>query len=595
MNVAGTLASLGLRQWSGRNVTWFGAVLIGAILALAGYDIVRSYRYTIEENGRLLESGAQIIAEQTARSVQAIDVALGNLADQHRRGDFKNLGPQDLHALLRQKAGDLVQADGIALHDAQGRALALSWLYPFSEEGANVANRAQFRQVRDNPAAGLVIGNALQSQTDGRWFFPMSRRLTSASGEFAGMLSARGSIDYYQQFYRDIQPETSTRVTLMHRNGTLLARYPPMVEAYGKDYPLLDAMLKARADGQPAPLRITSPLDGVDRFGAVRPVPNYPLVVTITRDTAAALAPWRAMAIGTALRTLAFAGLAVVLLTLLKRQVSNLVGARKSLEASQERFALAVAGSDDGIWDWDYQAGLAFGSRRAREILGLPPGPESQSIDDWFAELERQLHPDDRPLRIAAIEAHLSGKRPTYEGEYRVRKPDGGYRWVRIRGLCVRRADERPYRMAGSVSDIDARKRAEESLRESEERYALAMTGSRGGHWVWEVATDALFVSGTVNQLFNLPADTKATTRAEYFSHVRIHPDDRALALQVEADILAGKSERADFEYRILVGDEERWILTRAQCFRDADGKALQVAGVSVDVSDRKRTEDGQR
>src|SRR5262249_49289453 len=153
-------------------------------------------------------------------------------------------------------------------------------------------------------------------------------------------------------------------------------------------------------------------------------------------------------------------------------------------------------------------------------------GPESQSLDEWFAQLESQLHPEDQPLRIAAIEAHLSGRRPAYEGEYRVRKPDGGYRWVRIRGLSVRRGAEKPHRMAGSVSDIDAQKRAEESLRLSEERYALAMTGSRSGHWVWDVATDALFVSETVNHLFGLPEHLQATTRTAYFGQLRIHPED---------------------------------------------------------------------
>ena len=52
-----------------------------------------------------------------------------------------------------------------------------------------------------------------------------------------------------------------------------------------------------------------------------------------------------------------------------------------------------------------------------------------------------------------------------------------GYRWMRVRALCMRDADGQPLRIAGSVSDIDARKRAEEALRPSEERYAIAMTG----------------------------------------------------------------------------------------------------------------------
>ena len=271
--------------------------------------------------------------------------------------------------------------------------------------------------------------------------------------------------------------------------------------------------------------------------------------------------------------------------------------AEVALQESQERFALAVDGSDDGIWDWNYATGQAFGSKRGREILGMPDGPEVQSIDSWFAQMEQQLHPDDLPRRNAALEDHLAGRTPAYQGEFRVRNPDGSYRWIRARGVCVRDAQGRPLRVAGSVSDIDARKRAEEARRLSEERYALAMTGSRGGHWVWEAATDALFVSGTLNELFGLPADTQPTTRTAYFAHVTLHPDDEARVRKIGEDLVSGRSSRADFEYRILLRDGAvRWIMTRAQAFSDAaDGKGLRVAGVSVDVTDRKRTEEALR
>jgi len=73
-----------------------------------------------------------------------------------------------------------------------------------------------------------------------------------------------------------------------------------------------------------------------------------------------------------------------------------------------------------------------------------------------------QVHPDDAAPRLAAIKAHSAGKTPQYEFEFRVRHPDNSYRWVRARGLCLRDANGEPLRMAGSVSDIDARRRAEE-------------------------------------------------------------------------------------------------------------------------------------
>jgi len=110
----------------------------------------------------------------------------------------------------------------------------------------------------------------------------------------------------------------------------------------------------------------------------------------------------------------------------------------EALRVSEERFALAVAGSDVGVWDWDLEAGIAFESARARQLQGLPPQPELQPLTDLLASL--RVHPDDVPLRAERIRAHLAGETPSYEVDYRVRHDDGRYRWVRIRALCVRHA-----------------------------------------------------------------------------------------------------------------------------------------------------------
>jgi PAS domain S-box-containing protein len=262
------------------------------------------------------------------------------------------------------------------------------------------------------------------------------------------------------------------------------------------------------------------------------------------------------------------------------------------LRESEQRFAVAVAGSDDGIWEWDYVKGQAFGSQRGRAILGLPPGPEVQPLPVWFAEMQGQLHPDDLARRDAAVADHLAGRTPAYEGEFRVRHPDGSWRWVHVHGRCVRDADGKPLRMAGSASDIDDRKRTEEALRESEERYALAMTGWRGGHWVWNEADDRLFVSATVNELFGLPADARIGSRAEFMARITLHPDDRERVMQLIEAHNRGGGARHDYECRVLMPDGSvRWILNRAQRFPAPDGQGSRVAGVIIDITDRKQAE----
>ena len=141
---------------SRRGIAALGALVIAAIVGLAGYDIVRSHRATVDDTGRELVAEARVIAEQTARSIQAVDVVLRHLAEQHRRGNLARLGAAELHALLREQAVGLVQADGLALHDARGEALAFSWLEPTPPISSNAAARAAFQAAaRDRAQRGF--------------------------------------------------------------------------------------------------------------------------------------------------------------------------------------------------------------------------------------------------------------------------------------------------------------------------------------------------------------------------------------------------------------------------------------------------------
>ncbi|GHC98811.1 hypothetical protein GCM10007320_54860 [Pseudorhodoferax aquiterrae] len=145
--------------------------------------------------------------------------------------------------------------------------------------------------------------------------------------------------------------------------------------------------------------------------------------------------------------------------------------AEAALRISESRFALAAAGSNDGIFDWDIPNDRMYLSERAQRLYGLEPGPEVRRREDWVRMLRQ--HPDDAARRTATLWGYLEGRLPAYDGEYRILYPDGLYRWVRIQGLCVRDTSGRPLRMAGSISDIDPHKRAEAALRQTQRLEAV--------------------------------------------------------------------------------------------------------------------------
>jgi len=709
--------------WSPRALAWFGGAFIAAMAAQAGWDIWRGHGEALRATERDLGTQSRVIAEQTARSIQAVDVVLAHVAEQLERGMLSMANAEGLHRYLEEKAKGLVQTDGLVVFNAQGRMHAASQVMPKEMIDLVVATETPFIALREQARRGLLIDNVRVSPGTQRHIFPIGRRVQDREGRFVGVVGAPGRVEYFETFYRDTYPDPSTRISLVHRQGWLLARHPPAPGALGRRLEVVDRLLPPGGAAPSAVARLPSPVDGVDHFVALRQVPDYPLIVAVSRDAAAALAPWRAQALATALRTLLLGALAAALLWMALRQLERAQAARRSLEVSEERYALAmtgsdeghwlwdiparqvfvsarlaelfgiaggaqviaadeyfdrlplhpedrervrhnreehvagrtprldhefrivmpgtgevrwihtraqcfraaagqplrlagatvdatrrkraeealresearfavaVAGADDGIWVWDFVKGQAFSSRRGRELLGLPPQPEVQSLDEWRTEMAGQIHPDDQARRDAAIAEHLAGRSEAYVADFRVRRPDGEWRWVHVHGRCERDAEGRPLRMAGSASDIDARKRAEEALRRSEEHYALAMAGSRGGHWVYESRSDSLYVSPALSEMFGLPPVTSAISRADWLARVPMHPDDAPLVTRVIADQIEGRTAKADYECRIVLPEGIRWTLTRTQRFDDADGQGLRVAGVSIDITERKEAE----
>ena len=133
-------------------------------------------------------------------------------------------------------------------------------------------------------------------------------------------------------------------------------------------------------------------------------------------------------------------------------------GYQDALRESEERYALAVEGARDGLWDWNLRTNEIYYSPHWRGILGEPDvegGPE-----EWF----NRVHPEDAEQLQVDINRHLAGETGHFSNEHRIRCGNGTYRWVLSRGVA-RRDQHGAYRMAGSLTDIHQRKSFEDRLR----------------------------------------------------------------------------------------------------------------------------------
>ncbi|HXL83972.1 MAG TPA: PAS domain-containing protein [Casimicrobiaceae bacterium] len=283
---------------------------------------------------------------------------------------------------------------------------------------------------------------------------------------------------------------------------------------------------------------------------------------------------------------------------LVAQRTSQLAQANESLRRSEERFSLAIAGSSDGIWDWDILTGEMFYSERAQVLNGLAPGLTVRQRAEWRTMWK--LHPDDVESQSRAIDDYVAGRAPAYDGEWRVRQLDGSYRWVHGRGLCVRDETGRATQMIGAISDIHAHKCAEEALRISEQRYALAMEASGEGHWDWNIATDEYYASPRMLELYGFAPGTTFKGRSDFLARFPFHPEDRPTWgpkkwEEAIAAHFAGKTARFDIEMRAFPHGETRWVHLTGLLSRDASGTPIRWTGAVTDVTARRSAEEALR
>ena len=139
---------------------------------------------------------------------------------------------------------------------------------------------------------------------------------------------------------------------------------------------------------------------------------------------------------------------------------------REKLRISEERYTLAIEGSQDGIWDRDLKTDKMYFSRRWKSMLGY----EEHEIENNHNSWEKLLHPDDKKITLAALDNHLNKRTPFYQAEFRLKCKDGSYKWIFARGKALFDKNGIPYRIAGSHTDISERKLMEEKLIKSKEK-----------------------------------------------------------------------------------------------------------------------------
>ena len=264
--------------------------------------------------------------------------------------------------------------------------------------------------------------------------------------------------------------------------------------------------------------------------------------------------------------------------------------AEEALRRAQDQLRLAVEATSIGIFDYDLVTGDLGWDARVRALFGLPPGAPVT-----YATFLAGLHPDDRQRVDDAVKAALDPEGTgRYDVAYRtIGAEDGIERWVAAIGQVVV-VEGRAVRFVGTVRDITESRRAEQELRETEERYRLAARATNDAIWDWNLASDHILWNEAVQTLFGFAADEVGPSGSWWKSH--IHPDDRERVKAGIYAIIDGTGEHWTEEYRFQRADGTYAdIYDRGYVIRDARGRAVRMIGAMLDITQRKRAEEHQR
>ncbi len=243
-----------------------------------------------------------------------------------------------------------------------------------------------------------------------------------------------------------------------------------------------------------------------------------------------------------------------------------------ALRESEERYALAVIGANDGLWDWNIRTNQIYFSLRWKEILGFHDVEFPNEVLEW----ETRIHLDDREQVFAKIDAHLRGDSPNFQYEYRMLHKDGSYRWVLARGLALRDPSGHPYRMAGSHTDITERKNNEKKILEAliEKEILLKEVHHRVKNNLQIIASLLRLQGDSIKDPYTFELFTESLNRIRSITlvHEKLYqsPDLSRIGFKEYVNILVGSlfqtlGNRSNaVTYRVEIGEQARLGLDAA-------------------------------
>lgn len=463
------------RTISGPYLHWTVAIAAASIVLLvwvaSGWDSWRGRRLTLADNTREMSSLASAIAEQTARSLQEVELILRRTSVWERDPRNQQATPEERAAFLRRELDGLPQIHDVTIADENGTRIATSVLSSDSSS-PNIGNRDYFQSLKKASGNAVVVSEPLESLTDGKPTFAVAIRLQDAEGRFVGVARALVEEDYFRDFYRRIDLGQGAAIRLQRTNGT------PIVE------------FAAGPQREPETRSLS----------AVRQVSGFPLQVIVSRDESVALADWKTTSINALVRTGSISLFVIFLAYALIRQMRRLEEVNEQLRSGERRWRAVFENAPVGVIVLTMDGHYAATNPAFQRMVGYT------SI-----ELERLgtfdiTHHEDIGAERQHVAELFSGARESIRFEKRYTHRDGHVVWAdmsvaRVSSVHRQVQDgvwQREDMLVATVEDITLRREIERERLQLEEQRRQSQKLEALGTFAGGIAHDFNNILGAI-------------------------------------------------------------------------------------------------
>jgi len=452
-----------------RNLVVVAAGVLGAATLALSLTVWWLRSDAIDDASKDAANLAIVLAEQTTRSVQSIELVLNEVQEHLERigvttpEAFRRLlHGEDTFKLLTERLSHLSNAALIALIDNRGRLVSSTNQWPFPS--TDLSDHENFQHFLKNDDKGIYIAKPVIDRFKGEQIVLFSKRFNNANNVFIGMISVGVKLSYFQQIYGSIDSLPNQTIALLRNDGTVILRHPDTKDRAGMKIPAVSPWYRLISQGG-GTYRSPGYFDGIARQIAVRPLSAYPLVIDVTVSEAAALASWRNHASFIAFGTLLALFCSAFLLKAMSIKVRLLIDSdatsakiTRELQRANVTIDAALNNMSQGLVMFDSSARLIVCNQRYRELYGVSseavqPGCTIREILDQRVAAGN-LFVDDVDQHIAEI---LAGVARGLEFSRTVTLRDGRI----IRSVNHPTADGG---WVATLEDITEEKRAEERI-----------------------------------------------------------------------------------------------------------------------------------